>query len=82
MNALKSYQDQGLIPGVFCWIEESGRSTENVEEIDIQRHFKDVEPDKPGWRQVEPLPNYHVSLVFADGESMAKEFTPEQFRGE
>lgn len=82
MNALKSYQDQGLIPGVFRWIEESGRSPENVEEVEFHRDMKEIEPAEAGWRRFEPLPDAKVTLVFANGETMSKTFTSAQFCGE
>lgn len=81
MNALKSYQDQGLIPGVFRWIQESGRSAENVESVGFHRDVKEL-PSENGWKRFEVLPDTQVALVFANGETMNKTFTPEQFSGE
>lgn len=80
--SLTTFREDGLMPGVFRWIDSLGQSIDAITSFVLHRDVKQLVPDEDGWKRWEPLPDTHVTLIFSDGKSAMKTFTPEQLRGE
>lgn len=86
-NILKPYREQGLMPGVFRWLdEEVKRPDAEVVGVGFRSHMRETTFDQSiysgnplsPWRTFAPMGMTDVTLEFRDGTNARETFTDQE----